>query len=58
MPDEQIAFINGADANDACVSIRLENLKKGEYYILYRPNFKPDHKVRRINVVFYSEFYQ
>jgi len=57
MPDEQIAFINGADANEALVSIRLENLKKGEYYILYRPDFKPEHKVRRINVTFYSEFY-
>lgn len=51
-----IAFIEGIEANEPCVTIRLNNLKKGEYYVLYRANFKKEHLVRRLNVVFYSEF--
>ena len=31
-------------------------MKAGEYYVLYRPDFKDYHKVRRLNIVFYSEF--
>ena len=31
-------------------------MKAGEYYVLYRPDFKEYHKVRRLNIVFYSEF--
>lgn len=54
--DEVIAFVDGIDANEPCITLRLNNLKKGEYYVLYRPDFKPQHLIRRINVVFYSEF--
>jgi len=34
----------------------LKNLKAGDYYIFYRPDFKPTHIVKRLNLVFYSEF--
>lgn len=34
----------------------MKNLKAGEYFIFYRPDFKPYHKVKRLNLVFYSEF--
>ena len=39
------------------MTLRLDKLKKGEYYVLYRPDFKAFHKVKRLNIVFYSEFY-
>lgn len=31
-------------------------MKKGDYYILYRADFKPAHKCKKLNLVFYSEF--
>ena len=34
----------------------MKNLKAGNYFIFYRPDFKPEHKVKRLNLVFYSEF--
>lgn len=58
LPDEQIAYINGGEGNEPNITLRLDNLKKGEYYVLYRPDFKTTHKVRKINIVFYSEFMQ
>lgn len=54
--EEVIAFIDGAQGNKPCLTIRLDNLKKGEYFILYRPDFKPTYLVRRLNIVFYSQF--
>ena len=44
------------DGYEPSLTLRLDNMKKGEYFVLYRPDFKPYHKVRRLNVVFYSEF--
>lgn len=38
--------------------MRLNDLKKGTYYIFYKPDFKDEHTIRRINVVFYSKFMQ
>ena len=40
------------------LTLRLNDLKKGTYYVFYKPDFKDEHKVRRINVVFYSQFIQ
>jgi hypothetical protein len=57
MPEDKMVFIDGVDGCEPCVTLRLNNLKKGEYFVLYRPDFKPFHTVKRINVVFYSEFY-
>lgn len=54
--EEVIAFIEGIEATEPCVTLRLNNLKKGEYYVLYRGDFKKEHLVRRLNLVFYSEF--
>jgi len=34
----------------------MKNLKKGEYFVFYKPDFKDEHKVKRLNLVFYSEF--
>jgi hypothetical protein len=34
----------------------MKNLKKGEYFVFYKPDFKKEHKVKRLNLVFYSEF--
>jgi hypothetical protein len=55
--EEKVIFIDGVDGCLPCVTMRLDNLTKGEYYILYRPDFKKFHMVKKINVVFYSEFY-
>jgi hypothetical protein len=56
--DEVIAYMEGTEGCEPTLTLRLDKLKKGEYYILYRPDFKPYHKVKRLNIVFYSEFYQ
>lgn len=55
-PDELLAYITGEEASLPCISLRLNNLKKGDYYVMYRPDFKKDHLVKRLNIVLYSEF--
>lgn len=54
--DEVLAYMDGTEGCLPCLTIRLDNLAKGEYYVLYRPDFKPWHIVKRLNIVFYSEF--
>jgi len=54
--DEVIAYVDGVEGCQPCLTIRLDHMLKGEYYILYRPDFKPWHIVKRLNIVFYSEF--
>ena len=56
--DEVIAYLDGTEGCLPCLTLRLNDLKAGEYYVLYRPDFKDYHKVRRLNIVFYSEFMQ
>jgi hypothetical protein len=34
----------------------MKNLKAGNYYVFYKPDFKKEHVVKRLNLVFYSEF--
>ena len=53
---EVLAYLDGTEGEEPCLTLRLNELKKGYYYILYRPDFKPRHVVRRLNVVVYSEF--
>lgn len=55
-PDEKFAYIEGSTLDAASITLRLENLGKGEYYILYRPNFREKDQCRRLNIVLYSEF--
>ena len=31
-------------------------MKKGEYFILYRANFKKEHKAKMLNLVFNKNF--
>lgn len=57
-PPEMIAYMDGYEAEEACITLRLTDVKKGEYYILYKPDFKDWHTVRRMNLVLYSEFQQ
>lgn len=54
--EEVLAYMDGTEGCEPCLTIRLDNLQKGEYYVLYRPDFKPWHIVKRLNIVFYSEF--
>ena len=54
--DEVIAYIDGTYGIEPCLCIRLDDVKKGEYFVLYKPDFKPWHLVKRLNIVFYSEF--
>ena len=54
--EESIAFINGTSGQEAVLTLRMKNLKKGTYFVFYKPDFKPEHKVKRLNLVFYSEF--
>lgn len=56
--DEAIAYLNGIEGFEPCLSLRLNDLKAGEYYFLYKPDFKPWHKVKRLNIVLYSQFMQ
>lgn len=57
MPAEDvIAYVGGAEGTEPCLTVRLTDVKAGEYFILYRPDFKPRHIVRRLNVVIYSKF--
>lgn len=54
--EEVIGYIDGVEGCEPCLSIRLTNVKPGEYFILYKPDFKPWHIVRRLNIVIYSRF--
>lgn len=54
--EEIVAYIDGVEGCEPCLSIRLTNVKAGEYFILYRPDFKPWHIVKRLNIVVYSRF--
>lgn len=54
--EEVIAFLDGTEGCEPCLTLRLNDMKKGEYFVLYRPDFKKWHKVKRLNIVFYSEF--
>jgi hypothetical protein len=54
--EEVIAYLDGTEGCEPCLTLRLNDMKAGEYYVLYRPDFKVEHKVRRLNIVFYSEF--
>ena len=56
MEEEVLCYIDGSEGCEPCLTIRLDNLGKGEYYVLYRPDFKPWHIVKRLNIVMYSEF--
>jgi len=56
--EEQIVLIESGDCEEAFITLRLENLCAGEYYVLYRVDFRPIHKYRKLNLVFYSEFMQ
>lgn len=51
-----MAFVEGNEAEEPVISLRLNNMKKGEYYVMYRPEYKPEHTVKRLNLVFYSKF--
>lgn len=53
-----LAYVDGAEGEQPCLTLRINQMKKGYYYILYRPDFKPRHVVRRLNIVVYSEFMQ
>jgi len=53
---EVLAYMDGTEGEEPCLTLRLNEMKKGYYYILYRPDFKPRHTVRRLNLVVYSEF--
>ena len=48
--------MDGCEGAEPCLTIRLDDIKKGEYFVLYQPDFKPHHLVKRLNIVFYSEF--
>lgn len=56
MLEECLAYVDGHEGTEPCLTIRLDNLLRGEYYILYRPDFKPWHTIKRLNIVLYSEY--
>ena len=35
LQEEQIAYIDGIDGEEPSLTLKLTNMKKGEYYILY-----------------------
>jgi len=54
--EESLAYINGDEGQKPVLTLRMKNLKAGQYFIFYRPDFKQEHKVKRLNLVFYIEF--
>lgn len=55
--EEDMVFVNGVDECEPVVTLRLDKMTKGEYFVLYRPDFKEGvHVHKRLNLVFYSEF--
>jgi hypothetical protein len=38
-----MAFINGDVGNKPVLTIRLDNLKAGDYFVMYRPDFNINH---------------
>ena len=54
--EESLAYINGDEGQVPVLTLRMKNLKKGKYYVFYKPDFKKEHIVKRLNLVFYSEF--
>ena len=54
----QVVYVNGVDNTAPVVTVRIDNLKKGDYYVLYRADFKKEHLFKTLNLVFYSEFQQ
>jgi hypothetical protein len=42
--EDEMVYIEGLDEREAVLSLRINphNIKKGEYYIFYRANFKDD----------------
>ena len=44
---EIIAYYDGVEGKEPVLTLRLDNLKKGEYYVLYKPDFEKEHKVKR-----------
>jgi hypothetical protein len=62
---EKVIFLDGGYGNQPVISLRIGSEEKpltaGEYYIFYRPDFKKDihpESIRKITLVFYSEFYE
>ena len=54
--EELIAYVDGVEGAEPCLTVRMTNVKAGEYFILYRPDFKPWHIVKRLNLVIYSKY--
>ena len=56
--EQEMVYIDGIDECEPALTLRMDGLKKGEYFILYRADFRKDHKNKRLNLVMYSEFQQ
>jgi hypothetical protein len=53
-----IAYIDGVKGEKPTLQLRLNNLKKGEYFILYRAIYLPIHIFKHLNIDFYSPYQQ
>ena len=50
----QYVFLEGAKAQKEQLGIRVDQMRGGDYMILYKVDFKDYHKVRKLNLRFSS----
>ena len=54
--EEKIIYYDGIEEFSAHVTIRLNELTPGEYYVMFLADFKKDDRFRRLNLSLYSKF--
>lgn len=59
--EPKLIYIDGAMREEAVITLRVGSkespLTKGEYFVMYRADFNDYHLVKKLNIVFYSEFF-
>lgn len=54
--EEKLIYVDGIESTSAEVTLRINDMPPGEYYVLYMADFKDDDRFRRLNLVLYSKF--
>ena len=56
--EEKLIYYDGVESPNAEVTLRLNDMPPGEYYVLYMADFKEEDRFRRLNLNLYSKFLQ
>ena len=54
--EEKLIYYDGVESPNAEVTLRLNDMPPGEYYVLYMADFKDEDRFRRLNLNLYSKF--